>query len=68
MFMCVFQSRADSDPHTGLLLSSQTFTAETANTTTTTHITKVTQTSAPSTRHVSARDSDDVSLTGHLRD
>ncbi|XP_036934944.1 band 4.1-like protein 3a isoform X3 [Acanthopagrus latus] len=33
-------SRADSDPHTGLLLSSQTFTAETANTTTTTHITK----------------------------
>ncbi|XP_030253762.1 protein 4.1-like isoform X3 [Sparus aurata] len=33
-------SRADSDPPAGLLLSSQTFTAETANTTTTTHITK----------------------------
>ncbi|XP_051240895.1 band 4.1-like protein 3a isoform X7 [Dicentrarchus labrax] len=33
-------SRVDSDPPTGLLLSSQTFTAETANTTTTTHITK----------------------------
>uniref|UniRef100_A0A8P4KK63 Erythrocyte membrane protein band 4.1 like 3 n=1 Tax=Dicentrarchus labrax TaxID=13489 RepID=A0A8P4KK63_DICLA len=38
--LCVFQSRVDSDPPTGLLLSSQTFTAETANTTTTTHITK----------------------------
>uniref|UniRef100_A0A671ULA4 FERM domain-containing protein n=1 Tax=Sparus aurata TaxID=8175 RepID=A0A671ULA4_SPAAU len=34
------ESRADSDPPAGLLLSSQTFTAETANTTTTTHITK----------------------------
>ncbi|XP_018542469.1 protein 4.1 isoform X8 [Lates calcarifer] len=33
-------SRADSDPPSGLLLSSQTFTAETSNTTTTTHITK----------------------------
>ncbi|XP_042350010.1 protein 4.1-like [Plectropomus leopardus] len=33
-------SRVDSDPPAGLLLSSQTFTAETANTTTTTHITK----------------------------
>ncbi|KAK9527369.1 hypothetical protein VZT92_013938 [Zoarces viviparus] len=33
-------SRVDSDPPTGLLLSSQTFTAETSNTTTTTHITK----------------------------
>ncbi|XP_030253760.1 protein 4.1-like isoform X1 [Sparus aurata] len=53
-------SRADSDPPAGLLLSSQTFTAETANTTTTTHITKVTHTSAPSTRRVSARDSDDT--------
>lgn len=30
------------DPPAGLLLSSQTFTAETSNTTTTTHITKVT--------------------------
>ncbi|XP_039982855.1 band 4.1-like protein 3a isoform X2 [Xiphias gladius] len=35
-------SRVDSDPPAGLLLSSQTFTAETSNTTTTTHITKVT--------------------------
>ncbi|XP_022070729.1 band 4.1-like protein 3a isoform X3 [Acanthochromis polyacanthus] len=33
-------SRVDSDPPAGLLLSSQTFTAETSNTTTTTHITK----------------------------
>ncbi|XP_068593234.1 band 4.1-like protein 3a isoform X3 [Cebidichthys violaceus] len=33
-------SHVDSDPPTGLLLSSQTFTAETSNTTTTTHITK----------------------------
>ncbi|XP_044032405.1 band 4.1-like protein 3a isoform X2 [Siniperca chuatsi] len=33
-------SREDSDPPAGLLLSSQTFTAETSNTTTTTHITK----------------------------
>ncbi|KAL6097439.1 epb41l3 [Pungitius sinensis] len=33
-------SRIDSDPPTGLLLSSQTFTAETSNTSTTTHITK----------------------------
>ncbi|XP_071340282.1 band 4.1-like protein 3 isoform X3 [Trachinotus anak] len=33
-------SRVDSDPPPGLLLSSQTFTAETSNTTTTTHITK----------------------------
>ncbi|XP_075941381.1 protein 4.1-like isoform X16 [Anarhichas minor] len=33
-------SCVDSDPPTGLLLSSQTFTAETSNTTTTTHITK----------------------------
>ncbi|KAM7389955.1 hypothetical protein PAMA_008235 [Pampus argenteus] len=33
-------SRMDSDPPAGLLLSSQTFTAETSNTTTTTHITK----------------------------
>ncbi|TNM96652.1 hypothetical protein fugu_016313 [Takifugu bimaculatus] len=31
----------DSSPPTGLLLSSQTFTAETSNTTTTTHITKM---------------------------
>ncbi|XP_056220720.1 protein 4.1-like isoform X8 [Seriola aureovittata] len=34
-------SRVDSDPPAGLLLSSQTFTAETSNTTTTTHITKM---------------------------
>ncbi|XP_074484414.1 protein 4.1-like isoform X9 [Sebastes fasciatus] len=34
------QSHGDSDPPAGLLLSSQTFTAETSNTTTTTHITK----------------------------
>ncbi|KAM6908023.1 band 4.1-like protein 3a [Lycodopsis pacificus] len=34
------ESRVDSEPPTGLLLSSQTFTAETSNTTTTTHITK----------------------------
>ncbi|XP_077952616.1 band 4.1-like protein 3 isoform X26 [Gasterosteus aculeatus] len=33
-------SRIDLDPPAGLLLSSQTFTAETSNTTTTTHITK----------------------------
>ncbi|XP_067434272.1 band 4.1-like protein 3a isoform X2 [Thunnus thynnus] len=33
-------NRVDSDPPAGLLLSSQTFTAETSNTTTTTHITK----------------------------
>ncbi|XP_038566998.1 protein 4.1-like isoform X4 [Micropterus salmoides] len=33
-------TRVDSDPPAGLLLSSQTFTAETSNTTTTTHITK----------------------------
>ncbi|XP_074484412.1 protein 4.1-like isoform X7 [Sebastes fasciatus] len=33
-------SHGDSDPPAGLLLSSQTFTAETSNTTTTTHITK----------------------------
>ncbi|XP_070708674.1 band 4.1-like protein 3 [Pempheris klunzingeri] len=33
-------SQVDSDPPEGLLLSSQTFTAETSNTTTTTHITK----------------------------
>uniref|UniRef100_UPI0037E8B06F band 4.1-like protein 3 isoform X4 n=1 Tax=Semicossyphus pulcher TaxID=241346 RepID=UPI0037E8B06F len=33
-------SRVDPDPPTGLLLSSQTFTAETPNTSTTTHITK----------------------------
>ncbi|XP_028288592.1 band 4.1-like protein 3a isoform X2 [Parambassis ranga] len=33
-------SRVDADPGAGLLLSSQTFTAETSNTTTTTHITK----------------------------
>ncbi|XP_029282405.1 protein 4.1-like isoform X2 [Cottoperca gobio] len=33
-------SQADTDPPAGLLLSSQTFTAETPNTTTTTHITK----------------------------
>ncbi|KAM6971545.1 band 4.1-like protein 3 [Tautogolabrus adspersus] len=33
--------RADSDPSSGLLLSSQTFTAETPNTSTTTHITKM---------------------------
>ncbi|KAI3355608.1 hypothetical protein L3Q82_018447 [Scortum barcoo] len=33
-------SQVDSDPPAGLLLSSQTFTAETSNTTTTTHITK----------------------------
>ncbi|CAJ1081608.1 band 4.1-like protein 3a isoform X7 [Xyrichtys novacula] len=33
-------SRVDSDPPAGLLLSSQTFTAETSNTSTTTHITK----------------------------
>lgn len=38
----VFQSHMDSDPPAGLLLSSHTFTAETANSTTTTHITKVT--------------------------
>uniref|UniRef100_A0A7N9AMP3 Erythrocyte membrane protein band 4.1-like 3a n=1 Tax=Mastacembelus armatus TaxID=205130 RepID=A0A7N9AMP3_9TELE len=37
---CVFQSRVDSGPPAGLLLSSQTFTAETSNTTTITHITK----------------------------
>uniref|UniRef100_A0AAQ5ZBF2 FERM domain-containing protein n=1 Tax=Amphiprion ocellaris TaxID=80972 RepID=A0AAQ5ZBF2_AMPOC len=34
------QSRVDSDHPAGLLLSSQTFTAETSNTTTTTHVTK----------------------------
>lgn len=33
--------QGDCSPPTGLLLSSQTFTAETSNTTTTTHITKV---------------------------
>ncbi|XP_069576287.1 band 4.1-like protein 3 isoform X8 [Brachyistius frenatus] len=33
-------SRVDSDPPAGLLLSSQTFTAETSTTSTTTHITK----------------------------
>ncbi|XP_041824102.1 band 4.1-like protein 3a isoform X2 [Melanotaenia boesemani] len=33
-------SQVDSDPPAGLLLSSQTFTAESLNTTTTTHITK----------------------------
>ncbi|XP_054863041.1 band 4.1-like protein 3a isoform X6 [Amphiprion ocellaris] len=33
-------SRVDSDHPAGLLLSSQTFTAETSNTTTTTHVTK----------------------------
>lgn len=64
MCVCVFQSRVDSDPPAGLLLSSQTFTAETSNTTTTTHITKVTrvtkvthttitQTTTQSFRHVS---------------
>lgn len=42
MLLFLFQSNVSSDPPAGLLLSSQTFTAETSNTTTTTHITKVT--------------------------
>ncbi|KAK5877663.1 hypothetical protein CesoFtcFv8_025147 [Champsocephalus esox] len=41
--------RVDSDP-AGLLLSSQTFTAETANTTTTTHITKTVKGGVSETR------------------
>uniref|UniRef100_A0A673B305 Erythrocyte membrane protein band 4.1-like 3a n=1 Tax=Sphaeramia orbicularis TaxID=375764 RepID=A0A673B305_9TELE len=36
----IFSCRVDPDAPSGLLLSSQTFTAETSNTTTTTHITK----------------------------
>ncbi|KAK1884022.1 Band 4.1-like protein 3 [Dissostichus eleginoides] len=43
------QERVDSDP-AGLLLSSQTFTAETANTTTTTHITKTVKGGVSETR------------------
>ncbi|XP_015255105.1 PREDICTED: protein 4.1-like isoform X2 [Cyprinodon variegatus] len=43
-------SQVDSDPPAGLLLSSQTFTAETSNTTTTTHITKMVKGGVSETR------------------
>ncbi|KAM4718089.1 band 4.1-like protein 3 isoform 2-T6 [Anableps anableps] len=43
-------SQGDSDPSAGLLLSSQTFTAETSNTTTTTHITKMVKGGVSETR------------------
>uniref|UniRef100_A0A3P9NZP4 Erythrocyte membrane protein band 4.1 like 3 n=1 Tax=Poecilia reticulata TaxID=8081 RepID=A0A3P9NZP4_POERE len=43
-------SQAGTDPPGGLLLSSQTFTAETSNTTTTTHITKMVKGGVSETR------------------
>ncbi|XP_047205572.1 band 4.1-like protein 3a isoform X8 [Girardinichthys multiradiatus] len=43
-------SRVDFDPPAGLLLSSQTFTAETSTTTTTTHITKMVKGGVSETR------------------
>ncbi|MED6258712.1 hypothetical protein ATANTOWER_011303, partial [Ataeniobius toweri] len=43
-------SQVDSDPPAGLLLSSQTFTAETSTTTTTTHITKMVKGGVSETR------------------
>ncbi|XP_035981530.1 protein 4.1 isoform X3 [Fundulus heteroclitus] len=43
-------SQADSEPPMGVLLSSQTFTAETSNTTTTTHITKTVKGGVSETR------------------
>ncbi|MEQ2265151.1 hypothetical protein XENORESO_003042, partial [Xenotaenia resolanae] len=43
-------SQVDSDPPAGLLLSSQTFTAETSTTTTTTHITKTVKGGVSETR------------------
>ncbi|XP_013885227.1 protein 4.1 isoform X7 [Austrofundulus limnaeus] len=43
-------SQVDSDPSSGLLLSSQTFTSETSNTTTTTHITKTVKGGVSETR------------------
>ncbi|XP_038129263.1 protein 4.1-like isoform X3 [Cyprinodon tularosa] len=45
-----YKSQVDSDPPAGLLLSSQTFTAETSNTTTTTHITKMVKGGVSETR------------------